>query len=104
MKHSYCALWILLIIGLLFVNFGCEHKSNIDSGNIPPLEEEYLSAILLERAEKDSALEYDPHSPFNRDPRAIFSPLKSIVQHFLVNYTNIEIVFLKKNLFSSKFQ
>ena len=75
MKHSYCALWILLIIGLLFVNFGCEHKSNIDSGNIPPLEEEYLSAILLERAEKDSALEYDPHSPFNRDPRAIFSPL-----------------------------
>ena len=76
MRRSYCAIWILLLIGSLLFNLGCEQKSNIDSVNLPPLEDNYVEALLLERAHKDSAIQYDPHSPFNRDPKATFSQLK----------------------------
>jgi uncharacterized protein (DUF1684 family) len=75
MRHSFCALWILLMNGSLLINLGCDNKSNIDLSNIPPLEENYVEALLQERVHKDSALQYDPHSPFNRDSNAAFSSL-----------------------------
>ena len=72
MRHSICTIWFLLLVGTLLINIGCGQRSD----KYPPLEEDYLSAILDERAHKDSSMKYDPHSPFNRDPKAIFSPLK----------------------------
>ena len=76
MRHNFCALCFFLLIGSLFINIGCDKKTNVDLGNIPPLEDDYLKTLLQERALKDSSLQYDPHSPFSRDPKAVFSPLK----------------------------
>jgi uncharacterized protein len=42
----------------------------------PPEMSEYIESILQERAEKDSSLQNDPHSPFNRDANAAFRPLE----------------------------
>jgi len=75
MRHNICVFWLLLLAGSLFINTGCEQQSKIDTGHNVPIEEDYLSAILLERAHKDSSMEYDPHSPFNRDPKATFASL-----------------------------
>ena len=74
MKHNFCVLFFLLV-GLLLIISGCDQKSNIDESKNPPLEEDYLAAILLERAHKDSSMQYDSHSPFNRDPNATFASL-----------------------------
>ena len=66
---------ILILFGLLIINYGCQ-KENTDLKNVELLDENYISTILSERALKDSALNYDAHSPFNRDPKAKFSALK----------------------------
>ena len=71
MRNSFCTIWILLLIVSLVINLGCDKRSD----NYQPLEENYVETILHERAHKDSALQYDPHSPFNRDPNATFSEL-----------------------------
>ena len=75
MRHNICVFWLLLLAGSLFINTGCEKQSNNYPGHTIPIEEDYLSAILLERAHKDSSMQYDPHSPFNRDPNATFASL-----------------------------
>jgi len=36
----------------------------------------YVKSILQERAEKDSSMQYDPYSPFNRDTSVTFHQLK----------------------------
>ncbi|MCZ6703942.1 MAG: DUF1684 domain-containing protein [Ignavibacteria bacterium] len=66
---------IFILFGLLIINYGCQ-KENTELKYVEPLDENYISTILSERALKDSALNYDAHSPFNKDPKAKFSPLK----------------------------
>ncbi len=76
MKNNHKLVRIILILfGLLIINYGCQ-KENSELKNIEPLDENYISATLSDRALKDSALQYDVQSPFNRDPKATFSPLK----------------------------
>ena len=74
MRHNFCVLFFLAV-GLLFISSGCDQKSNNNGGNNLALEEDYISSLLLERSLKDSSMQYDPHSPFNRDPNATFSSL-----------------------------
>jgi len=66
---------ILILLGLLIINYGCQ-KENTELKNVEPLEDNYISATLSDRALKDSALQYDVQSPFNRDPKAKWAPLK----------------------------
>jgi len=64
-----------ILLGLLIINYGCQ-KENSEIKNIEPLDDDYIFTTLSDRALKDSALQYDAQSPFNKDPKAKFSPLK----------------------------
>ena len=75
MKRNLYLVCLLIFVGLLFIITGCEQQSSTDAGSNVPLEDDYLTSILHERALKDSSMMYDPHSPFNRDAKATFSPL-----------------------------
>jgi len=66
---------ILILFVVLIINYGCQ-KENSELKNIEPLDDNYISTLLSERALKDNALNYDAHSPFNKDPKAKFLPLK----------------------------
>ena len=61
----------MLILIVVFINFSCD-KKNPESKEA----NEYIHSILIERAEKDSSMQYDPYSPFNRDTSVTFHPLK----------------------------
>ena len=58
------------ILILVAINFSCDKK-------IPETKEmnEYVQSILRERAEKDSSMQFDAHSPFHRDTSITFKPL-----------------------------
>ena len=60
----------IVILVVAVVNSSCEKK-------IPQTKEmnEYVQSILRERAEKDSAMQFDAHSPFHRDTSISFKPL-----------------------------
>jgi uncharacterized protein len=60
-----------IIAILLFSIIACENKTDEFIA-----EDDYSVNLLRERAEKDINLKNDPHSPFNRDPEAVFSNLK----------------------------
>ena len=66
---------ILILFVVLIINYGC-HKENSELKTIEPLDANYISTLLSERALKDSDMNYDAHSPFNKDPKAKFLPLK----------------------------
>ena len=66
---------ILILFVVLIINYGCQ-KENSELKNIEPLDDNYISTLLSERALKDSDMNYDAHSPFNKDPKAKFLPLK----------------------------
>ncbi len=48
---------------------------NGEEANSNPLDENYLTELLNDRTLKDSSMQYDPHSPFNRDPKAKYAKL-----------------------------
>ncbi|MCW8996957.1 MAG: DUF1684 domain-containing protein [Psychromonas sp.] len=62
---------VMLILIAVFINFSCD-KKNPESKEA----NEYIHSILIERAEKDSSMQYDPYSPFIRDTSVTFHPLK----------------------------
>jgi uncharacterized protein len=70
-KYFNRILILCLILIILIINFTCGEKS-------PQTKEvkEYVSSLLVERAEKDSAFQFDIHSPFRRDTSIKFSNLK----------------------------
>ena len=67
----------LFIISLtvLILLLGCNSKNNEDTIS-KPLDESYITELQNERTLKDSSMRYDPHSPFNRDPKAEYAKLK----------------------------
>jgi len=73
-KTRISSIFILLVIIILTV-FGCNNKSNEETLS-SQLDESYLTEIKIERTMKDSSMQYDPHSPFNRDPKAEYAELK----------------------------
>ncbi|MGB5848309.1 MAG: hypothetical protein WBH40_07475, partial [Ignavibacteriaceae bacterium] len=66
---------IFILAAILILQFGCQTK-NGEERNSNLLEESYLTELFNERTMKDSSMRYDPHSPFNRDPKAEYSNLK----------------------------
>src|SRR5690606_38753559 len=68
MKYIYITI-IILIIGILLLIFNT-------GKTFTPEEEQYISSIENERAEKDDYMKNDPSSPFNQDEKAHFEPLK----------------------------
>jgi uncharacterized protein (DUF1684 family) len=75
MKNKVKFVRIIFILGaILILQFGCQTKSG-DEGNSSPLEETYFTELSLERTMKDSSMLTDPHSPFNRDPKAEYAKL-----------------------------
>jgi len=75
MRRSYYIFCLLMLIVFIIIA-GCEQQSSTDTGNNALIDQDYLSSIILERSLKDSSMKFDPHSPFNRDSKATFSPLK----------------------------
>jgi hypothetical protein len=65
---------IFILTAIFILQFGCQTK-NDEETNTDPLDENYLTELLNERTLKDSSMRYDPHSPFNRDPKAKYSKL-----------------------------
>jgi hypothetical protein len=65
---------LLLIVISSILQINCEEKK-VDTNQFKP-GDEYTAALLLERAQKDSSMQYEPYSPFNRDPKTKFSSLK----------------------------
>jgi uncharacterized protein (DUF1684 family) len=61
----------LIFLVLVLLVFSC--KKNDD---ITKLDEQYISHIKKERADKDNEMQNDPNSPFNIDSTAKFEPLK----------------------------
>jgi hypothetical protein len=61
----------ILILGAAIIIFSCGEKT-------PESKEtkEYIQSILKGRAEKDSSMQFSPHSPFNRDTTVSFHPLR----------------------------
>lgn len=59
---------IQFIILLLVACNSEETKIEVDDG--------YINSVLIHRSEKDSSMNFEPHSPFNRDTTVMFSPLK----------------------------
>jgi len=64
---------IILSMALLLILASCSKDEKEDK---PVKKDKYTQEILQERAYKDSIMHYDPYSPFNRDPKAIYAPLK----------------------------
>ena len=60
----------ILIIILVFTNYSCDKKNSATKEL-----NEYVQSILRERAEKDSSMQFDSHSPFHRDTSISFKPL-----------------------------
>jgi len=75
---------------MVFVHFSCGEKN-------PQTKEtkEYISALLNERAEKDSSFQFDIHSPFRRDTSVKFSRLKYFEP-------NVEFIFKSKLFYYEK--
>ncbi len=72
-KTNISGIFILLVTILVTV-FGCKSKNNeVTESN--QLNVSYLTEIKNERILKDSSMRYDPHSPFNRDPKAEYTKL-----------------------------
>jgi len=65
---------IFILTAIIILQFGCQ-TINDEETNTDPLDENYLTELLNERTLKDSSMRYDPHSPFNRDPKAKYSKL-----------------------------
>ena len=62
---------IITLIFTFILSQGCkENKVNTVQNT------EYVKSILKERQEKDSSMQYEPYSPFNRDTTVSFHPLK----------------------------
>ena len=73
-KTNISRIFILLITIIITV-FGCSSKNDKETVS-KQLDESYLTEIKNERTLKDSSMRYDPHSPFNRDPKAKYAKLK----------------------------
>ena len=89
---------IFILTAILILQFGCQTKSG-EEGNSSPLDETYLTELSLERTMKDSSMLTDPHSPFNRDPKAGYAKLnyyepvsKFIFTSKLYKYDTIDTV------------
>lgn len=61
----------LMIIILSFIIFSCGNHEKTAT-----LDEQYVSQLKQERANKDSEMQNDPNSPFNVDSAAKYEPLK----------------------------
>ncbi len=72
-KVKYVSI-IFIFAAILILQFGCKSE-NGEETNSKPLDENYLSQLLNARAFKDSAMQYDPYSPFNKDPKAEYAKL-----------------------------
>jgi len=73
MQNKFCKKIFLLemILCLMMISFACE-----DKGPSVMIDENYLDEIMKERAQKDSSMIAEEHSPFKRSPAIQFSPLK----------------------------
>jgi len=65
---------LFIIAAILILQFGCQTKNGEDT-NSKSFDENYLTELFNERTSKDSTMRYDPHSPFNRDPKAEYANL-----------------------------
>jgi hypothetical protein len=65
---------IFILAVVMTLQFGCQTK-NGEETNSNPLDENYLTELLIERTLKDSSMRHDPFSPFNRDTKAEYSEL-----------------------------
>jgi len=65
----------LLIGVLLILQYGCGKNNDQEEEEIKSLDSSYVQELLKERAEKDSAFQFEAYSPFVRDPKADFKPL-----------------------------
>ncbi|MEJ2495683.1 MAG: DUF1684 domain-containing protein [Ignavibacteriaceae bacterium] len=66
-----------LIAGLLLIlQYGCGKSNDQEEENVKALDSTYVQELLRERAEKDSAFQFEAYSPFIRDPKVDFKPLK----------------------------
>lgn len=63
---------IIFAVVITFVN--CNEKQT-DPNKFKP-DDDYAEALKLERAQKDTSMEFEAYSPFNRDNKISFSPLK----------------------------
>jgi len=59
---------------VIFIQFGCKTNNN-EQSNLEPLDENYINKINDERNLKDSIMQFNPYSPFNKDPEAEFTKL-----------------------------
>ena len=66
----------LVIITLLFLQYGCGEKTGKPGSNEKTLDSSYVTELLNERAKKDSELQFSAYSPFVKDKEAKYSPLK----------------------------
>jgi len=72
-KTNISCIFILLVTIIITV-FGCNSNKEVETIG-KQLDENYLTEIKNERILKDSSMRYDPHSPFNRDPKAVYTTL-----------------------------
>ena len=72
-KNKQAVLWPVVISIAILFSYCNEKKA--DTSEFTP-DDEYVSALLLERAQKDSSMQFEPYSPFNRDNKVKFTPLK----------------------------
>ncbi|MCG6912932.1 DUF1684 domain-containing protein [bacterium BMS3Abin03] len=75
-KFNSISVVVLIIISLIILQYGCGKNSNMEEKSINSLDSTYVQELLKERAEKDSAFQFEAYSPFVRDPKADFKPLK----------------------------
>ena len=75
-KFQLISVSTLVITILLTFQYGCGEKSGQSGSNEKTLDSSYVAELLKERAEKDSSLQYGSYSPFVRDAKAKFAPLK----------------------------
>ena len=75
-KFRLVSVITLMFMILLFLQYGCGKKSDQLELKKSTLDSSYVSELLKERAEKDSAMKHASYSPFVHDPKANYAPLK----------------------------
>ncbi|GBD88169.1 hypothetical protein BMS3Abin03_02104 [bacterium BMS3Abin03] len=73
MKRRIICLFVLTLISSVLL-LSCTDKKKDELKN-KKIDKEYAAELLQERALKDSSMQNDPYSPFNRDPKAEFHKL-----------------------------
>lgn len=70
-KYSKIIVVILIFTTTALISISCNEKNEVKNSD-----PKYVTKILNERAEKDSAMQYGSYSPFRRDTSVSFTGLK----------------------------